>query len=412
MPISTKRVFQGSLAVFTAIVVLFGAFGPVASAEDWPRWRGPNGDGISKETSWSVDALKSGPTMLWGQNVSAGYSAVAVAGDRLYTMGNADGKDYVGCLDVATGKVVWDFSYPCKPAQYPGPRATPFVDGDKVYTFSSSGDLFCLNAADGKKVWGKNVLKETNAQNITWGLAGSPVIDGDLVIVNAGEHGMAYNKNTGEKVWASSPKQCGYATPVVYELGGVRSVAIFGAKAVYGVELATGKKLWSFDWQTDYDVNAADPLVFDHYVFITSGYGRGCALIDIAGNAAKKVWENKNIAAHFQSNVYIDGVIYGINGSPGGGQLTCLDAMKGDVKWKQETGFGSLIVADDKFIITNERGGLFVAAVDPSGYKELYKGKALEPKSAKVWTPPVLANGRLYIRTSNGDLACIDAGVK
>jgi hypothetical protein len=388
-------------AILGAVVILQG----MAGADDWPRWRGVNGDGISAEAGWDVSAFKGQMKPLWTQNVSSGYSAASVVGDKLYTMGNQDGKDYIGCLDVEKGTVLWSYSYDCKGGDYPGPRATPAVDGDRLYTFSNRGDLVCLTTG-GEKVWKLNVGERAGAKNITWGYSGSPLVVGDLVVVNAGTSGAAFNKETGADAWKSPAGQGGYATPVAYELDGVKCIAIFSKSAVCGVEAATGKMLWSYPWETRHNVNAPDPIIFDHYVFVTSGYGRGCGLIDIAGNKAKKVWENNEIAAHFSSCVYIDGYIYGIDGNTGKGKLKCIDAMTGNRKWEHDTGFGALIAVDGKLIVQNERGSVFVAAVDPAGYKELAKGMTFDPKRSHIWTAPVLANGRYYVRADDGNVAC------
>ncbi len=401
--------FSRCVQVIVAIAVGSVTFAPDAGAADWPRWRGPNADGISVETDWSVEAFSS-LTPAWKINVGAGYSAVAVVGNRLYTMGNRDKTDYVGCVDVESGDVLWTFPYACKGLQYPGPRATPTVDGGSVYTLSPRGHLFCLDAESGDKKWGVNVAQQFKAKLPKWGFAGSVLIDGELAIVNAGEHGMAFNKETGKKVWVSKPSAAGYATPVVYEFGGRRCLAVFGAKAAYGVDVKTGEKIWSYSWKTSYDVNAADPIVFDKYVFLTSGYNRGATLIDITGGKPRKVWENKKLASHFSSCVLIDGYIYGINGNVGKGTLVCLDAMTGNPAWEKKLEFGSLIAAGGRLIIFTEKGEVRVAEVSPKGYKQLAAGKTFSPGAGRIWTPPTLANSRLYCRASNGDLASYKVG--
>jgi len=397
--------FAGAVLAISVFAALLPA---PAAAADWPRWRGTAGDGIYRDDDWSVEAIKGGLDDLWKTNVSSGYSSVAVTGETLYTMGNDNDTDYVGCINVRSGEIVWTFSYPCKPTQHPGPRATPYIDEGRAYTFSSAGHLFCLDAEKGTRIWGVNVVEKMGAKTPKWGFAGSPVIIDDMVIVNAGRHGMAFDKGTGENIWASAPEIGGYATPVLYELDGKRCLAIFGRKGVYGVSLDDGAQIWSWPWETSWDVNGADPIVFDHYCFITSGYGRGATLLDISGGKARKVWETKKLAAQFSSCVLIDGHLYGVSGNAGTGELVCLEVMSGKKKWGQDVGFGGLIASGGKLIGCNEQGAVYVVEATPDSYKELAKAGSFSPGRGRIWTAPVLANGRLYIRSSTGDLACYD----
>ncbi len=400
----TETFFCRALAVL-ALVALIGG---IAVAADWPRWRGEDGDGFYGGDDFEVEAIRAGLTAAWTTNVGAGYSAVAVVSDRLYTMGNTDRTDYVGCIDVNTGQTIWTFSYPCQPSQYPGPRATPFVHDGRVYTFSSEGHIFCLDAQTGEKIWGINISESMQARAPRWGFSGSAIVEGQKVIVNAGRHGMAFDKDTGETIWASPPQAPGYATPVVYELDGERAVAVFGAEAIYGVSLKDGSELWSYPWETSHDVNAADPLFFDQYCFITSGYRRGAALLDISSEEVTKVWETSALSAQFSSCTILDGHIYGITGNAGRGELVCIDATTGERKWSHNTGFGGHIAVADKLIIGNERGTVYVARANNESYVELAQSDTFSPGRARIWTAPVIANGRLYIRSSTGDLACYD----
>ena len=388
-----------------AIAMLFVM---TSAAADWPNWRGPNHDGISTEKDWNPEALKKDVKKIRNVNVGDGYSMVAVKDGKVYTMGNKDEKDSVYCLDEATGKELWKYSYPCGKGSYPGPRSTPTVDGDMVYAVSREGDVFCLKASDGSVVWKKNVIKDYGAENIGWGIACSPRVYGNGLIINAGINGIMLNKKNGEKVWASEAGKGGYSTAVVYQKGDKHCAAIFGQKAMYGVDLKSGKQLWSFPWETSYDVNAADPIVVGDLVFLSSGYGRGCAVIDISGTEAKEVWQNKEMCNQFSSSVYIDGYIYGISGNAGKGDLKCLDMKTGKVKWSHDSGFGALMAADGKLIILNEKGELSIAEATPTAYKELSQAKVLDPKGAKCWNMPVLSNGKIYCRDSKGELVSID----
>ena len=377
---------------------------------DWTRWRGPEGTGISKETEWKPQALAR-PKILWTTDLGVGHSAVSVEGKRLYTMGNRDGSDHIYCLNAETGKEIWKHSYRCPAGNYSGTRATPVLDGDLVYTLSRQGHAFCLDAGTGKVRWQKDLVRDFGAKSLRWGLAGSPLVVGNAVLYNARANGIAIDKTTGRRIWASGAGLGGYSTPVHFKHKGKDCAAIFGEKNVFVVDVANGRKLYSYPWETQYDVNAADPVYFAGKLFITSGYNRGCALLDISGSRARKLWENKNIRAHFSTPIFLDGSLYGVDGNTGRGQLRCLDVRTGQARWTQRgqrrSGFENLMVAGGKIIAIDGEGALTVAAAVPSGFQQIARARVL-PGGAKKWTAPVLANGLIYCRDGNGTLVCVD----
>jgi len=397
-----ERIFI-SVAAFVFVISL-----AVQAANEWPCFRGAEHNSISTETGWKLSASGKQVKPVWTAAVGDGYSAVSIKDGKLFTMGYADKKDYVYCLDAATGKEIWKQSYSSTKGSHAGPRATPSIEGDKVYSLGRNGDVLCMNVKDGSIVWKKNVINDFGAVNIQWGLAGSPYVYGDGVLVNAGNHGIMLNKKDGSKIWSSASGKGGYSTAVAYTKGTIPCFAIFGQKGMYGIDAKSGKKLWFYEWKTSYDVNAADPTIVGDKVFITSGYRRGCTLIDISGTAPKKVWENKEMASQFSSPVYSDGHLYGIDGNAGKGELKCIDFKTGKVKWSENTGFGSLMAADGKLIILNEKGMLSIAKLSPGGYSEIASAKVMNPKGAKCWTMPVLCNAMIYCRDSKGKLVCID----
>ncbi len=395
------RVLLAGIAILALIA------GIPASGADWPRFRGPDANGISSETNWNPESLSKGPKVAWEVKVGNGWSGVAVKGGRVYTMGNNGKTDTVYCLDEASGKEIWRHLYPSAPGQHPGPRCTPTVDGTSVYTVSYFGLISCLGTEKGNVIWKQDVQKDFGAKAPQWGFATSPVIEGNVVLVNVCTYGAAFDKKNGRKVWASPAGISGYATPVVFTRSGKKCAAMFGEKALYGVDLDTGKELFRYPWETDYDVNAADPVFSGGKLFISSGYKRGGALLDVARDGAKKVWEQRGMANHFGTCVLVDGHLYGIHGNTGRGSLVCLDFKSGKVKWSKKLGFGGWTAAGDRLIVLTEKGDLIVVKADPSGYKELARCKALQPKG-KCWQMPILANGRIYCRSSGGQLVCID----
>jgi len=403
---------KGILVYFAAVLAV-GA--QKAFADDWPQWRGPNLNGISKETNWSTSWPTEGPKQLWKAAVGIGFSSVAVAQGRVFTLGNKDETDTVFAFDAESGKQLWKHSYPCPldPIYYEGgPGSTPTVDGNNVYTLSKRGHALCFDTATGKVLWQKNLMEELGAQKPRWGFAGSPLIEQDHIILNVGAAGTALEKTTGRVLWRSDTNATGYATPIPYSVDGERDVAIFSSKALVGVRVRDGRQQWRFPWEERWDLNAADPLLIGDRLFVSS-FGRGCALLRLTPSGPSVLWENKNLAHHFNCGVYLNGFIYGIHGNTDQPErdLRCIDATTGGLKWKQ-TGFGlgSLLAADGKLIVLSDRGELAVAPAGPAGFKPVARAQVL---GGKCWTVPVLANGRLYCRNAEGTLVCLDVrGVK
>jgi outer membrane protein assembly factor BamB len=384
------------------------AMAALAAASDWPKWRGPEGTGISGETEWKAQALNS-PKVLWKNRLGEGYSCVSVVAKRLYTMGNQGGNDIVYCMDAETGKEIWRHAYRCPPGGkgYKGPRATPVVDGDLVFTLSQEGQAFCLEAATGKVKWQKDLLKEFKVGNVNWGMSGSALVVGETVYYNAGASGLALKKATGEKVWAGGGGEGGYATPVHFMHEGKALLALFSYADLILVDAATGRKVGSYPWQTEFNVNAADPIYCDGKLFITSGYEKGAAMLDLAGGSVKPAWETREMRGHFSTPIYLDGHLYGVDGQTGQGQLRCVDAKTGKIKWTNRGRQENLTAAGGKLIVIDEKGAVTVVEANPAAYKALAQGTVLAGR-AKNWTAPVLANSLLYCRNSEGDLVCVD----
>lgn len=374
--------------------------------KDWPQFRGPNRDGIGREATWNPQALTNGGIVAWRAQVGNGYSSVVVAGNKAFTLGNKNNQDTLYALNLQDGRVIWQHSYPCNAGSYPGPRATPATDGTLVYTFSREGDVFCLDAVTGAIKWQQNVTREFKAKNLGWGFSASPVIKGDTLLLNACEHGLALNRLTGAKIWASPAGTGGYAAPLPYTLGGKECLAIFGAKALHGVDLHTGEKLWSIPWETSYDVNAADPIYHNGKIFISSGYGKGATVVDITGTTPRQVWTSTLMRNQFSSCVLIDGHLYGIDGNTGSGSLKCIDFATGTEKWTHNLGFGSLTAAGDRLIVLNDKGDLFVIKAAPTSFEQLASAEKVLPKTC--WTTPVLCRGLIFCRNDKGDMVALD----
>lgn len=371
-------------------------------AEDWPVWRGPNQDGISMEAGWNAEKA----SIKWSKELGPGYSIVSVQGDQVYSAGHVDGNDVIYCLSADSGDEIWTYSYPCSTGRFKGPRATPVIDGENLYMVSRDGEVFCLKKDDGTLVWKKQVLQESGNGNSTWGIASSAVIHENMVLVNIGDAGSALDKTSGDILWSSKGPQS-YASAVVMEHDGKELGLFFAAKALQVVDLSSGEKLDSYGWETSYDINGADPLVIGKKIFITSGYGHGCALLDFSSGKLEKIWENDLMRSQFSSCVYLDGYIYGVDGqTKKKGYLRCLSAEDGSEQWNMKIGFGSLMVADEKIIALGERGTLYVAEAVPGSYEEIAQFDT--GLGQLCWTSPVLANGTIYCRNDKGTLVAVD----
>ncbi|MBM4103609.1 MAG: alcohol dehydrogenase [Planctomycetes bacterium] len=374
-------------------------------AADWPRWRGPNGDGISTEKDWDALAVNDGNKPLWTAQVGTGFSAIVVAQGKAVTMGNIKNTDVVFCFDAQTGKELWKYEYPesLGAKNYDGgTHGTPTIADGKVYVLSKFGKAFCFSLADGKVIW----QKELKMKAPEWGFAGSPVIVGDKVIYNVSDRGVALNKTTGQEIWAGENKPSGYSTAVVETKDNQTVVYLFDGDNLRCVNADTGVALWSYPWKTQYGVNAADPLVIGQEIFITGGYNHGCSLLKIEAGQPVKLWENKNMRSQMSGPVVIDGYIYGIDDN----QLVCLDWKTGEKKWQEKSvGKGSLMAADGKLIVLGEKGKLFIAKAIPEKFDLIASMQAIEDY---CWTMPTLANGKIYVRNAKGMLVCVDVSQK
>ena len=227
------------------------------------------------------------------------------------------------------------------------------------------------------------------------------------MIVDSGGVGastVALDKATGVLKWKAGDDGAGYSSPVAFNLAGSHCVAVFKADALVGLDAADGQELWRFPWKTAYDINAATPLVLSDKIFITSGNATGCALLQVSPEKATQIWRNKNMRSQLGSSVLVQGSIFGIDGNVGKGELRCLDAASGEMKWSQNIGGGALIAASGHLVLLNERGELVVAEASPTVYRELARAQVL---GGRCWVAPAVANGKIYCKNNQGTLVCL-----
>jgi len=381
----------------------------LALAADWPNYRGPNHNGVADETGWSGKE----PKVAWTVPLGPGASSVTVVKDRLYTMGNQNNRDIVYCLDTATGREIWRHAYDCPVAKRSfegGPASTPTVDGERVYTLSYQGHLFCLEAATGKVVWSRHLVRDFKGVPPQWGFAGSPLVEGDLLILDTGGDGtstIALNKADGALRWKSGDEVAGYATPVPATWDGKRALVLFKGRELLALEAATGNALWRLPWRTSYDVNAATPIVRGDQVFVSTGYETGAALWQTAAREPRELWRNKNLCSMVNSPLLIGGHIYGFSGNVNQkSSLNCIKWATGELIWsKPELGNGSLTAADGKLVVLTANGELVIGLASPSGFEPHARLPVLK---GRCWVAPVISGGRVFCRSNAGTLVAVD----
>lgn len=338
-----------------------------------------------------------------------------MSGGRVYTAGNdglkKGGKDTIYCLEEVTGKEVWRFSHPqdLDPKYYEGgPGATPTVHAGRVYTVGRHGLVHALDAATGKVIWVRDLAKDLGLAVPDWGFNGSPLVRGNSIVLNAGMAGLALDLETGAGQWLTGKDECGYGSPVPFDHAGRPLLAMFASKHVIAVEPGSGKEAWRVPWKTDWNVNASDPVILGDRMFVSSGYGTGCAAYDLSATPPRQLWFNKEIRCQMASAIAMSGHVYGVDGQGGDkdSRLKCLDLNTGALKWaspKAET--GNLAAVGDRLLWLTGSGELVVVEAKPDGYRELARAQV---SGGKHWTVPVLANGRLFVRNARGDLVCLD----
>ncbi|MCC6494336.1 MAG: PQQ-like beta-propeller repeat protein [Pirellulales bacterium] len=405
------------------VVPLVVAWGPCAARRaraDWPQWRGPNRDDISAETDLLKTWPSGGPPRVWlFKNCGLGYSGPAIVKDRLYIMGARDGQELLLAIDATSGEQVWasPIGEMLENNWGNGPRGTPTVDGELIYAIGGQGKLLCVQAADGKVLWTKSLVDDLGGKTPTWGFTESPYVHGEIVICTpGGEQGAlaGLQKTTGQLAWRSKELTSGahYASIVPAQRKyGPECVQLLPDQLV-GFDPQTGRVNWTEGWPGQVAV-IPTPIVDGNYVYATSGYGVGCKLLEVSDDrSVKVVYENKVMKNHHGGVVLLDGKLYGYSDDLG---WVCQDFMTGKRVWREERdeakqeagaslGKGAIAYADGRlYCLGEEDGQVVLIESSPDGWKE--QGRfTLEPQTTlrkpagRIWTHPVICDGRLYLR--------------
>ena len=345
-----------------------------APAPYWTDFRGPGRDGHYRErpilTAWPAGGL----TPIWKQPVGGGYASFVIARGRAFTIEQRGPEEVVAAYDVATGRELWTQAWTAEFREFmggDGPRSTPTWSDGRVFALGALGELRALDDASGRVLWRTNILEDNGAIHPYWGIATSPlVVDQTIIVTAGGTNGrsvVAYDRRTGVRAWSALDDRAAYSSPMLVTLDGVRQILVFSASRLMGLAPQDGEVLWEYPWTTQFEVNASQPLLIgDNRVFISTGYGTGAAVIELSRTgerfSVREVWRNIRMKNQFTSSVLHEGFIYGLDESI----LACVDAATGNLMWKGgRYGYGQVLLASGHLIVLSEDGDLALVRATP-----------------------------------------------
>ena len=410
-PIIGWRFQSDDLAVPEATSTLAEATKTIVGAADFPQFFGPNRDGKLSGPMLALDWKAQPPVDIWRKEVGAGWSGFSVVGRFAITQEQRGEMETVVCYDLSTGDVIWTHT---DAARYfttlggLGPRATPTIDGDLVFTQGATGILNCLKVRTGKSIWSVDILEDNAAKLPQWGVSGSPLILDDLVIVNPGGPSrrsiVAYKKATGERAWSGGSNGANWSSPALATIGGVRQILMFGHEGIAGHDANGGKVLWSYPWKGGHP-HVSMPLALDgDHVLVSSGYGTGSQALKITALESgdftvDRAWRSMAMKAKFVNLIQLDGYIYGLDD----GSLACMNAETGKRAWKGDRfGHGQILLIGKVLLLLAENGEAILFDPNPEEQREWTRFQAL---TGKTWNPPALAGAYLLVRNDK-ETAC------
>lgn len=381
----------------------------------WTDFRGPGRAGIYSEQPVLTDWPAAGPPRLWRQPCGGGYASFVVAEGLAFTLEQRWDDEVVAAYELDTGREVWTHRYPARFQEWmggEGPRATPVYHAGLVFSLGAEGELCCLSARTGTLLWRKNILAETGAQNLRWGLAASPVVVGETLVVVGGEGTsdqmlVAFDQISGRRLWTALGDKPTYASPLWTELAGRPQLVLVTATRVLGFDVEARRVLWETPWKVAFDASCALPVrLAGDRIFVGAGYSVGGAVFEVtatgSGLAAREVWRSRALKTKFNPAVFFwQGHLYGLDE----GVLACVDARTGERRWREgRYGHGQLLLAQDHLLVLSVDGDLALVEANPAGFREKARVPAL---NGKTWNLPALAHGRLLLRNA-GEMTCFD----
>lgn len=409
----------------TALIATL-AFALPAAAQDWNQFRGPDRSGVSSETGLLKEWPKDGPPLAWkATGIGEGYSTVAVVDGKIYTTGDVGAESFLFCIDAKNGKEVWKTRLGVATKKgadknWNSARSTPSVDGKSVYAIGEDGEILCVAAADGKEVWRKHMRKDFKGEVGPWDYSDGPLVDGkNLIVKPGGKEGClaALDKESGAVAWRSKDftESAEYTSLYPCEIGGVKQYVVMTMKAVAGIG-TDGKLLWRTE-RPGKTAICTMPIARDGIVFVASGYNVGCHAYKISGSGGKfgveALYSGEQMMNHHGGVLLIGDHLYGTTDK--GRKLQCVEFKTGKVAWEDKAaGKGSIAAADGHLIVRSEDakdGTVVLAEASPAGYKEKGRFTLKDPAGRPLWSYPVVAGGKLYLRVTN-ELHCFDIKAK
>ncbi|MFY9252060.1 MAG: PQQ-binding-like beta-propeller repeat protein [Fuerstiella sp.] len=404
-----------------SLCCVFFSFAGAAHAADSPQFLGANRNGICTETGLISTFPKEGPEVVWKTSLGVGMSGLAIADGTVYTMTQNEADQMVVALNAVTGEKKWEtkISEAYENEMGHGPRATPTVHAGVVYTFSGEGLLTALKADDGSIIWNANVVKQLLGKTADYGMASSPLVAGEVVVVQTGSRNgavAAFDLKTGDRKWAVGHDVAGYSSPILATLAGKQQVVAFTGNTVFGIAHVDGTQLWSYEFETEYNCNTASPVVLnENSVLISAGENHGSAVLKIAADgdqfSVEEGWTSLGVEsvlrAEWQTPVLVDGHIFGLDNIGSAGQVTnlvCVRASDGEQLWNEKRfGKANMIYADGKLFFTTMRGEIGIVTASTEAFEETARYVTTD----RTRQAPVIVNGKLYVRDDSG-IVCIN----
>jgi outer membrane protein assembly factor BamB len=416
------------------------------TGSDWPCFLGPTANSVSAEKGIVSPWPKQGLRVVWEKKVGEGYAMPAVSRGRLFVFDRLRDRNRLQCWNSEKGEFLWVFEYPTDYEDLygysGGPRCYPVVDGNRVYVYGPEGMLHCVRADDGKMLWKVDTKAEFNVVQNFFGVASTPVVEGDLLLVQVGGAAkggnsadfmrlkgngtalVAFNKHTGKVVYKTGDELASYSVPVLATVGDKRWCFLFARGGLLGLDPKTGKVEFHYPWRAKIleSVNASNPIVVGDKVFISETYGPGSALLKVKGNGVEEIWtdakkdrDDVSMQCHWMTPIHVDGYLYGCSGRhENNAELRCIELATGKVMWSQpDLTRTSLLQVDGHFLCLGEDGVLRLLKINPKKYEEVSRMDLRKPGEVKraatspFWAASILSHGLLYIR-GNGRIMCLE----